>query len=221
MSRETIGLTGAMQQWVVDHGTDETDVAVQLRTAMADHPEGGMQTSPEQAQLLRTLVHVTGAQRILEVGVFTGYSAMLMASALPPTGTLIACDISEHWLATARTWWARAGVSDRIESRCGPAIDTLQALIDDGHAGTFDMLYIDADKTSSDAYCEVGLTLVRPGGVIAIDNMFRGGRVVDAHADDESTVATRALAAKWSADPRVCWSLLPIGDGLGVMTPLA
>ena len=217
MSRETIGLSEAMQQWVVDNGVRECDTAAALRDAMAGHAEGGMQTSPEQAQFLQSLVAMLDARRVLEVGVFTGYSALRMAGALPEDGELFACDIDDDWMNEARAWWARAGVADRITPMVGPAEDSLQQLLDAGAAGTFDLMYIDADKTSSDAYCEAGLKLLRPGGVIAVDNMFRGGAVGDDAQQDESTVATRALAAKWSDDPRVHWSLVPMGDGLALL----
>lgn len=221
MSRETIGLTGVMQRWLIEHGVRECATATALRAAMETHPDGRMQTSPEQAQFLCTLIHALGATRVLEIGVFTGYSALRMASALPTDGRLVACDIDARYMDEAQRWWSQAGVGDRIDARVGPALDTLDALLDTGAAGSFDLMYIDADKTSSDAYCERGLQLLRVNGVIAVDNMFRGGRVADPQADDESTVATRALAAKWADDPRVAWSLLPVGDGLGLLVKKA
>ena len=217
MSRESRGLTEPMQRWVVNHGVRECDTAVALRTAMADHPHGGMQTAPEQAQFLCTLMQALGAKRVLEVGVFTGYSARRMASALPANGRLVACDIDASYMKEACSWWVQAGVGDRIDPRVAPALETLDAMLAAGEEGTFDLMYIDADKTSSDAYCERGLKLLRPRGVIAVDNMFRGGRVADPDANDESTVATRALAAKWANDDRVAWTLLPVGDGLALL----
>lgn len=217
MSRETSGLTPTMQQWLIEHGVRESATASALRAEMETHPHGGMQTAPEQAQFLCTLIQALGATSVLEVGVFTGYSALRMASVLPADGRLVACDINAQYMEVAQRWWSDAGVADRIDARVAPALDTLDALLNDGAAGTFDLMYIDADKTSSDAYCERGLQLLRVNGVIAVDNMFRGGRVADPEAHDESTVATRALAAKWADDPRVAWSLLPVGDGLGLL----
>ena len=209
-------LNEAMQQWLLEHGVQETPVQSALREDMQSHPHGGMQTSPEQVQFMAMLLHVMQATCVIEIGVFTGYSAIGLAAALPANGTLIACDCSDDYLAVASHWWTKAGLADRIEVRRGPATTSLEALLSEGKAGTVDFIYIDADKESSDAYCELGLKLLRPAGVLAIDNMFRGGRVVDPDADDPSTRATRALAEKWSRDERVSWSLLPVGDGLGL-----
>jgi caffeoyl-CoA O-methyltransferase len=221
MSRDTMHLTEAMQHWLLEYGVQETSVQSALRAAMQAHPHGGMQTSPEQVQFMAMLLRVLQATCVIEIGVFTGYSAIGLAAALPPGGRLIACDCSDDYLAVAAGWWEQAGLADRIEVRRGPALQSLEALKAEGAGGTVDFIYIDADKESSDAYCELGLQLLRTGGVLAIDNMFRGGRVVDPEANDPSTVATRALAAKWSRDARVAWSLLPVGDGLGLACKLA
>ncbi len=216
MSRRTSGLTEAVSDWLQRTTLREQPVQRALRDAMATHERGGMQTAAEQAQFMQVLMRMIGARRAIEIGVFTGYSAIALAMALPEDGTLIACDIDADYLEEAAQWWTRAGLQNRIEPRLGPAIDTLDALIAEGHAGTFDFVYADADKTSSAAYYERSLQLLRPGGLFTVDNMLRGGRVADPLADDASTVATRELAQILTADARVDWSLVPIGDGLGV-----
>ncbi|MCH2136961.1 MAG: class I SAM-dependent methyltransferase [Phycisphaerales bacterium] len=216
MSRETIGLSETMQAWLVANAVSETPVQKALRDSAADHAHGGMQSAPEQVQFMQVLLKAIDARLVIEIGVFTGYSSLGMALALPPEGRLIACDVDDGYLSEAATWWARGGVQERIDPRFGPAEATLETLLEEGLGGQVDFIYIDADKTASDRYCELGMQLLRPGGLVAIDNMFRGGRVVDATADDASTVATRALASKWSADARVDWCLLPVADGLAL-----
>ena len=216
MSRESVHLGEAMQTWLHDHSLRETPVQRALRLEMASHPEGEMQTSPEQVQFMAMLMAAIGGRRAIEVGVFTGYSAMAIAHVLPEGGELVACDLSPEYMDIAEGWWERDGVADRISQRVGPAVESLQALLDEGQAGSFDFMYVDADKESSDQYYELGLQLIRPGGLITIDNMFRGGRVVDPSADDSSTVATRAIAEKLFADERIDYTLVPIGDGLAV-----
>ena len=194
----------------------ETPVQAQLRAAMDGHPEGEMQTSPEQVQLLALLLKMMNARRVIEVGVFTGYSAMGMAMALPDDGVLVACDLSSDHMAVAQSWWDRAGVSERIEPRIGPAIESLEAMLADGQGGTYDFMYFDADKEAFLEYYELGLKLLRPGGLLTFDNMFRGGRVADPSVTDASTEATRSLARKLLEDDRVEYSLNPIGDGLAI-----
>lgn len=216
MSRETGSLNADMQSWLHEHSLRETDVQRALRHDMGTHPEGGMQTSPEQAQFMALLFESIGGKRAIEVGVFTGYSALAIAHVLPPGGELVACDISEEFMSVARSWWERDGMSDRITSRVGPAAQTLQALIDEGQAGTFDFMYVDADKESSPVYYELGLQLLRPGGFIGIDNMFLGGKVVDPAEDGSNVVATREIARILHDDQRVSYSLVPVGDGLGL-----
>lgn len=216
MSRETIQFGAALQAWVISNGGRESATQRDLRSAMATYPDGEMQTSPEQVQFLSFLIKVMSATRVIEVGVFTGYSALGMAMALPEDGVLLACDLSDEYMAVAKEWWARAGVDRRIEPKIGPATVTLERLIAEGHAGTFDFMYIDADKPGYDAYYELGLKLLRPGGVMGFDNMLRSGRVVDETIQDESTVSIRKLAAKMRDDDRVAYSLIPIGDGLGL-----
>lgn len=175
-----------------------------------------MQTSPEQVQLLALLLKTMNARRVIEVGVFTGYSAMGMAMALPDDGVLVACDLSPDHMAVAQSWWDRAGVSERIEPRIGPAIESLEAMLADGQGGTYDFMYFDADKEAFLEYYELGLKLLRPGGLLTFDNMLKGGRVADPSVTDTSTEATRALAKKLLGDDRVEYSLNPIGDGLAL-----
>ena len=216
MSRETGSLSSDMQAWLHDHSLRETEVQRALRLEMASHPEGGMQTSPEQVQFMGQLFAGIGGRRAIEVGVFTGYSALAIAHAMPSDGELIACDVSEHYMAIARSWWEKDGMSDRITSRVGPAAESLQALLDEGQAGTFDFMYVDADKESSPIYYELGLQLLRSGGFIGIDNMFVGGKVVDPTATEPNVLATRSIARSMHDDQRVLYSLLPVGDGLGL-----
>jgi caffeoyl-CoA O-methyltransferase len=160
------------------------------------------------------LVELLGARRALEVGVFTGYSALAVALALPADGKLVACDVNEEWTSIARRHWQRAGVADRIELRLAPASHTLDRLIADGQAGSFDLSFIDADKGGYDAYYEKSLVLLRTGGLLAIDNALWSGDVADESIHDDDTVAIRALNAKVGQDPRVTPCLVPIGDGL-------
>jgi predicted O-methyltransferase YrrM len=216
MSRQTLPLDAALHEWLLGHGPQESSIQRELRAEMATHPEGNMQTAPEQVQFMSFLLKMMAAKRVIEVGVFTGYSALGMAMALPEDGLLIACDLSAEHMAVAKQWWSRGGVAGRIEPRVGPATETLRQLIDAGHIGSFDFIYVDADKTGYDDYYELGLQLLRPGGVMSFDNMLRSGHVADATVQDESTVAIRALAAKMRDDDRVAYSLLPIGDGLGL-----
>ena len=190
-----------------------------LRRETARLPMGGMQIGPDQAVLLGWLARLVGARRALEIGTFTGMSALAVASALPADGSLVACDVSEEWTAIARRYWAAAGVAGRIDLRLGPARATLDGLLRAGGAGTFDFAFIDADKPSYDAYYEACLRLVRPGGVIAIDNVLWSGAVADPRVRDRSTRALRALTRKVRDDARVDACLLSVGDGVLVVRP--
>jgi predicted O-methyltransferase YrrM len=194
--------------------TRETPLQQRLRAETAGLPQAGMQVGPDQGKLLALLVHLIGARRALEIGTFTGYSALAVAAALPADGKLIACDISAEWTRIARRYWDEAGVSGRIELRLGPARDTLAALIRDGAAGSFDFAFIDADKTGYDAYYEACLTLLRPGGLIALDNMLWNGAVADPRVQDPDTSALCALNVKIRDDARVESCLLTVGDGV-------
>lgn len=217
MSPRTIPLTDPLHAWLLEHSLREPAVLGRLRAATAALGDAaGMQIAPEQGQFMALLVELTGAARLLEVGTFTGYSALACALALPPGGTLVACDLSEEWTAIGRRYWEEAGVAGRIDLRLGPALDTLDRLIAEGGTGRFDMAFIDADKSGTDAYYERCLTLLRPGGLVLVDNLFRGGDVADPAANDPGTLAMRAFAAKLHGDGRVAISVVPIGDGLAL-----
>jgi caffeoyl-CoA O-methyltransferase len=192
----------------------ETDVQRRLREETASLEYAGMQISPEQGQLMRMLAGLVGARRAIEVGVFTGYSALSVALALPEDGELIACDVSEEWTAIARRYWAEAGVAEKIRLELAPATETLDALLAEGRAGDFDIAFIDADKTSYDGYYERCLELLRPGGLVLIDNVLWGGSVADEENRSEDTLALRALNAKLRDDARIELCMLPVGDGL-------
>jgi caffeoyl-CoA O-methyltransferase len=195
---------------------DESPALRALREETARMPNAIMQLGVDPAALLAWLVRLTGARRTLEVGTFTGYSALAVAQALPPDGRIVACDVSEEWTAVARAHWARAGVADKIDLRNAPAVQTLDARLAPGEAGRFDLAFVDADKASYDAYYERGLQLVRPGGLLVFDNMLWSGRVAAAAAGeaDPTTVALDALNQKARRDPRVDACLLTVGDGL-------
>lgn len=185
-----------------------------LREETASMEQANMQISPEQGQFMALLVELIGARSVLEIGTFTGYSALAMAVALPENGVLVACDVSEEWTAIGRRYWEEAGVGHKIELRLAPALETLDALLAEGRAGTFDFAFIDADKEGYDAYYERALELVRLGGLIALDNTLWDGKVADPAATDVDTEAIRAINAKLALDERVTLSLIPVGDGL-------
>jgi predicted O-methyltransferase YrrM len=214
MSVATIAMSEALYGYLLHTTLREPEVLHRLRLETAKLPTGGMQISPEQGQLMRLLVELTGARRALEVGVFTGYSSTSIALALPADGTLIACDISEEWTDVARRYWHDAGVAHKIELHVQPALRTLDALVAAGQSSSFDFAFIDADKTAYDAYYERCLTLLRPGGLLAVDNALWSGAVADPADQRDNTRAIRALNQKIAADSRVSASLVPIGDGL-------
>ena len=214
MSNRTLSMTDALYDYLLTVSSREPEILRRLREETARLPNAGMQIGPEQGQFMGLLIQLMGARRTLEVGVFTGYSSLAVALALPPDGRVVACDVSEEWTAIARRYWAEAGVAGKIELRLGPAVETLDALLADGQTEGFDIAFIDADKENYDHYYERALRLVRPGGLIAIDNVLWSGRVADPEAQGESLVAIRALNAKLHRDERVTLSLVPIGDGL-------
>ena len=214
MSTQSIALPDELHEYLLSVSLREPAVMERLRAETAEHPKSNMQIAPEQGQFLRFLVQLIGARRTIEVGVFTGYSALAVASVLPPTGTLVACDMSEEYTGVARRYWAEAGVADRIDLRIAPAEGTLAALLDQGEDGTFDFSFIDADKERYDTYYEQSLQLLRPGGVIALDNVFRDGRVTDPDVGDESVRAIQRLNEKIHEDERVDLSMLPLADGM-------
>ena len=192
----------------------EPPLARKLREQTAEMPEANMQISAEQGQLLQLLVRLVGAKRCIEVGVFTGYSSLLTAAALPDDGEIIACDVSAEWTDVARLYWQRGDVENKIKLHLQPALDTLQALLVDNQADQFDFAFIDADKENYDAYYETCLELVRPGGLIVLDNMLWSGNVAVEAIDDDETVALRKLNKKLHNDLRVDISLLPVADGI-------
>lgn len=213
MTRRTITIDDRLHEYLLAHTLREPPLFRELREETAKLPEGGMQISPEQGQFMMLLIELIGAKRTIEVGTFTGYSALCVASALPADGRSLACDASETWTAIARRYWKRAGVENKIDLRIGPAIETLRAL-PRSECGASDFFFIDADKENDDAYYELALELVRPGGLIAIDNTLWSGRVADPSKTDADTEAIRAINDKIHSDERVTSSLVPIGDGL-------
>jgi caffeoyl-CoA O-methyltransferase len=214
MSRKTLTLDDRLYRYLLDVSLREPDVLRRLREDTSLHPDSNMQIAPEQGQFMALLVRLLGARKTLEVGVFTGYSALAVALALPDDGQVVACDVSEDFTAVARRYWKEAGVERKIELRLAPAVETLDGLIASGAGGTFDFAFLDADKESYDRYYEQSLVLVRPGGLIAIDNVLWDGEVADPTKSGTALDAIRALNGKLVADERVDLSLLPLADGL-------
>jgi predicted O-methyltransferase YrrM len=210
MSNRTISLTDELVDYIQRIGVREHPVLARLREETALMPNAQMQIAPEQGAFMALLVRLIGARRILEIGTFTGYSSTAMALAMPADAHITCLDVSQEWTDIARRTWADAGVADRIELHLGPAVDSLAALPDDA----YDLAFIDADKTSYDAYYEGCLRVVRAGGLIMIDNVLQHGRVIDASANDDNVRAIRALNDKIAADERVHHVLLPVADGL-------
>ena len=214
MSRTHTPLTDELTVYIRQIALREPAALRQQREATDLHPRGSMQTAPEQGQFLHLLARLAGAKKTLEVGVFLGYSSTWVALALPAGGKVVACDWNEEYTAQARQLWRAAGVEDKIDLRLGPALATLDALIAAGDGGTFDLAFIDADRLNYAIYYERALTLVRPGGLIAIDNVLWHGDVIDAGNTDPDTEAIRAFNRKLHADARVSLTLVPLGDGL-------
>ncbi|MFN6485640.1 MULTISPECIES: class I SAM-dependent methyltransferase [unclassified Nostoc] len=214
MPKQSIGLDNQLYNYLLSVSLREPEILRKLRQETASHRRSGMQISPEQGQFMSLLVQLIGAKKTLEVGVFTGYSSLFVALALPADGKIIACDVSEEFTAIAQRYWQEAGVADKIDLRLAPALETLDRLLATGQAETYDFAFIDADKENYDGYYERSLQLVRPGGLIAIDNVLWSGQVADEQYQDESTQAIRALNEKLHYDERVTLSLVPIADGL-------
>ena len=214
MSNKTLSLTNALYAYLVEHSVREPEILLRLRAETAKDSMSMMQIGPEQGQFMQLLVRLMGAKNCLEVGVFTGYSSLAVALVLPADGHIVACDVSEKWTAIARKYWAEAGVADRIDLRIAPALATLDGLIAFGKSGSFDFAFIDADKTNYLGYYERALTLVRRGGLIAVDNTLWGGQVIDKKAKSDDTQAIRQFHDRLRDDLRIHLSLLPIGDGL-------
>ena len=214
MSTGILNYTTSLRDYLWEKGIEEHPALKELRLETAKLPQSMMQICPEQGALMANLIRLMSAKRTIEIGTFTGYSALAVALALPEEGEIIACDISEEWTALGKKKWEQAGVAHKINLRLAPAVDTLDALLADGQESSFDFAFIDADKANYPAYYEKCLKLVRKGGVIAIDNVLWGGSVIDSERNDEDTKAIRKLNDFIANDKRVSLSMVPIGDGL-------
>ena len=216
MSYRPTALTEGLHRYLLETSLREPALLARLREETARRGDAGMQISPEQGQFMALLIELTGAKRVLEIGTFTGYSALAMALALPPDGRIVACDVEPETTAVARRYWAEAGVAHKIDLRLAPALDTLDRLLAEGAAGSFDFAFIDADKSNYGAYYARCLELLRQGGLLAVDNVLWDGRVADPAARDPDTEAIRALNLRLRDDPRISLSLVPISDGLSL-----
>ncbi len=217
MSSKYTSLDQPLYDYILASSLRESPVLAQLRAETATLPMAVMQIAPEQGQFMALLIKLMGARRAIEVGVYTGYSALAVAEALPDDGLLVACDINVETTAIAQRYWQQAGLADKIDLRLAPAAQTLQALLDDEQAGSFDFAFIDADKTGYSDYYELCLALLRPGGLIVVDNVLWGGAVLEASTDDDDTRAIQQFNAQLSVDQRVDLSLLPLADGLSLL----
>ena len=204
----------ALQRYVIDHSVREHPVLAQLRAETAELPHSGMQIGADQGQLMALLVQLMDAKRCIEVGVFTGYSSLAVALALPADGKIICCDVSEEWTAVARRYWEQAGVAHKIDLRLAPAMETLDRMLKQGEEGRHDFAFIDADKQNYQHYYDRCLKLLRPGGLIAVDNTLWSGAVADPSDQTPDTVALRAFNDQLHRDDRVRIAMLPLGDGV-------
>jgi predicted O-methyltransferase YrrM len=214
MADKTLGLEKGLYEYLLSVSVREPEILTQLRQETAQHPQSRMQITPDQGQFMALLVQLIAAKKTLDIGVFTGYSSLVVALALPPEGKVIACDMSEEYTAIARRYWQLAGVADKIDLHIAPALLTLDRLLAAGEAATFDFAFIDADKSNYDNYYEHALELIRPGGLIAIDNVLWSGLVADSEVQDNRTNKMRAFNEKLYQDTRINLSLIPIADGL-------
>jgi caffeoyl-CoA O-methyltransferase len=214
MTNRSISLTDSLYQYLLAVSLREPGLLRRLREETASYPNARMQIAPEQGQFMALLVRLSGARRCLEVGVFTGYSSLAVALALPDDGRIVACDVSEEWTSVARRYWAAAGVAHKIDLRIAPALETMEGLREAGEAGSYDLAFLDADKENYSRYYELALELVRPGGLIVVDNTLWSGRVADSANDEATTVALREFNLRLHGDERIDLSLVPIGDGL-------
>ncbi|MEH2300756.1 MAG: class I SAM-dependent methyltransferase [Nostoc sp.] len=214
MTTQTLGLEQNLYDYLLSISLREPEILTQLRHETAQYPIGRMQVAPEQGQFLALLVQLLAAKKTLEIGVFTGYSALVVALALPSDGQVVACDVSEEFTTIARRYWQQAGVAEKIQLHIAPALETLDRLLATGEAETFDFAFIDADKSNYDGYYERSLQLVRRGGLIAIDNVLWSGRVADPQVQDNRTKKIRAFNQKLHQDQRVSLSVVAIADGL-------
>ena len=214
MSNKTLNLTDELYQYLLKVSLHETELMTALRKETAKLSMSEMQVSPEQGQFMALLAKLLDARQVIEVGTFTGYSTLAIAQVLPADGKVIACDVSEEWTSMAMRYWEQAGIVDKIDLRLAPALDTLDGLLQEERAGDFDMAFIDADKENYLNYYERCLELLRPGGLIMVDNVLWGGSVVDASNQKPEPVAIRELNEHIYRDSRVDISLVPIGDGV-------
>jgi caffeoyl-CoA O-methyltransferase len=214
MSNRSISLTDPLYQYLLDVSLREPPLLRALREETSHLSQRSMQISPEQGQFMALLARLIGARRCIEVGVFTGYSSLSVALTLPADGHIVACDVSEEWTAIARRYWKQAGVDQKIELRLAPAVATLDALLAEGGEGRYDFAFIDADKSNYPEYYERVMRLLRPGGLVTVDNTLWGGAVADPRDNDRDTVALRAFNERLHRDERVDLSVTPIGDGL-------
>jgi caffeoyl-CoA O-methyltransferase len=214
MTNRSISLTDSLYEYLLSVSLREPDLLRRLREETAALPNARMQIAPEQGQFMALLVQLTGARRCLEVGVFTGYSSLAVALALPDGGRIVACDVSDEWTTVARRYWSAAGVAHKIDLRLAPALETLEGLLAAGEAGSYDFAFLDADKENYLRYYELALGLVRPGGLIVADNTLWSGRVIDPSNGEAATVALRRFNETVHTDDRIDLSLVPVGDGL-------
>ncbi len=212
-----VTMSDELYQYLLGVSLRETEIQGQLRAEIETGEHARMQLTPEQAQFIAFLVKLTNSRRVIEVGVFKGYSSLALALALPEDGRLIACDVNESWTSVASRYWKRAGVADKVELRIGSAVETLQELVDHGERGSFDFMFVDADKQSYQQYVDLGCKLLREGGLIAIDNVLWDGFVADESNNDPETCAIRALNVALKSDARFDLTLVPIGDGLTLL----
>ena len=216
MSSGILSYTSSLRQYVWQYGLREHPALKELRTETEKLPSSMMQICPEQGALMGNLIRLIAAKKTIEVGTYTGYSAMAVAVALPDDGQVVACDVSEEWTSVAKKAWEKAGIANKIDLQLAPASNTLDALLAEGKEGSFDFAFIDADKTNYQIYYEQCFKLIRQGGVIVIDNVLWGGAVTDSNRNDADTEAIRDLNQFIATDERVSISMIPVGDGLTV-----
>jgi predicted O-methyltransferase YrrM len=214
MANTSIGLPADLHDYLLRYGVREPDILRRLRAETADLPQHGMQIAPEQGALMALLVRLSGARRAIELGTFTGYSSLAVMLAMPPDGTIVCCDISAEWTSVARRYWSEAGVADRVDLRLAPALETLDAQLASGAAGTFDFAFIDANKRDYPEYHERIIQLLGSGGLALYDNVLWGGGVIDASMTDADTLGVRRLNERLATDERVTISMIPVADGL-------
>lgn len=220
MTRTTITMTEPLYQYYLDNSLQEDPILTALRQETAKMSAAKMQIAPEEGQFLAFIVDLLGAKKTLDIGVFTGYSSLVVAMALPDEGKVIACDINNEWTKVAKKYWQLANQEKKIELRIAPALETLESLIKNNESNTFDFVFIDADKKNYSGYYDYALQLLKPGGVIAVDNVLWGGAVIDPNDNDENTLAIREFNTKIYQDSRIKMTMLPIADGLSLIRKL-